>query len=96
MGFRFQRRISLGSGISLNLGKKGMSVSLGPRGCRTTIGSRGIKHSYGIPGTGIRYETPYQKFGGSRASNAPLDHGFSGGRYQTVSLWQRIRDFLGF
>ena len=64
MGFRFQKRISILPGLSINLGKRGASLSIGPRGVKTTIGSRGVKHSYGIPGTGIRYETPYQKAGG--------------------------------
>lgn len=65
MSFRFYRRISILPGVSLNLGKKGASVSVGPRGAKMTFGSRGVKSSVGIPGTGIRYETPYRKsFGG--------------------------------
>ena len=60
MSFRFQRRVKILPGVSLNVGKTGASVSVGPRGMRTTIGTRGVKHSLGIPGTGIRYETPYQ------------------------------------
>ncbi len=66
MGFRFQKRISILPGISINLGKRGASVSVGPRGLKTTISSRGVKHSIGLPGTGIRYETAYG--GGSRGS----------------------------
>ena len=68
VGFRFQKRIKILPGISINLGKRGASVSVGPRGAKTTISSRGIKHSYGIPGTGIRYETRYKKWGSSRGS----------------------------
>lgn len=60
MGVRFQKRISVLPGVTINLGKRGASVSVGPRGARTTFGSRGVKHSVGIPGTGIRYETPYK------------------------------------
>lgn len=52
MGFRFQKRISILPGISINLGKRGASVSVGPRGLKTTISSRGVKHSIGLPGTG--------------------------------------------
>ena len=66
MGFRFQKRISILPGISINLGKRGASVSVGPRGLKTTISSRGVKHSIGLPGTGIRYETSYG--GGSHGS----------------------------
>lgn len=63
MGFRFYRRVNILPGVSLNLGKKGASVSVGPRGAKMTFGSRGVKSSVGIPGTGIRYETPYSKSG---------------------------------
>lgn len=59
MGFRFQRRIRIAPGVSLNLGKTGASVSVGPRGAKMTFGKRGVKSSVGIPGTGMRYETPY-------------------------------------
>lgn len=73
MGFRFQKRITILPGVSINLGKRGASISLGPRGMKTTISSRGIKHSIGIPGTGIRYETPYShgRRGMSNPTTAP-------------------------
>jgi len=61
MAVRFQKRISLCPGISINLGRRGASLSIGPRGARTTIGSKGVKHSIGVPGSGIRYETPYKR-----------------------------------
>lgn len=70
MGFRFQKRISILPGISINLGKRGASVSVGPRGLKTTISSRGVKHSIGLPGTGIRYETSYGE-GRSGTSRIP-------------------------
>lgn len=99
MGFRFQKRISIFPGLSINLGKSGASVSVGPRGCKTTIGSRGIKHSYGIPGTGIRYEVPYKKWGngdGIRSSHRqqpPFPQAY--GRPK-ISLWTRFCNMLGF
>lgn len=67
MGFRFYRRVKIAPGVSLNLGKSGASVSVGPRGAKMTIGKRGVKSSVGIPGTGMRYETPYRK----TSSNPP-------------------------
>lgn len=67
---RFQRRIRILPGLYLNLGKGGVSVSVGPRGCKMTIGKHGIKGSVGIPGTGIRYETPYCKMHGATSSPA--------------------------
>ena len=70
MGFRFQKRVSILLGVSINLGKRGASVSIGPRGLKTTISSRGVKHSVGLPGTGIRYETSYGG-GYSRSQGLP-------------------------
>lgn len=48
-------------GAYLNLGKDGFSLSFGVRGAMVTVGRKGIKSSVGIPGTGMRYETPYVK-----------------------------------
>ncbi|MGN0853600.1 MAG: DUF4236 domain-containing protein [Kiritimatiellia bacterium] len=96
MGFRFQRRITILPGISINFGKRGASVSVGPRGCKTTLGARGVKHSFGIPGTGIRYETPYRKWGKGRN---PADSGSCNprpGEPAQGSLWARIRNLFGF
>lgn len=62
MGFRFFRRIRIAPGVYVNIGKTGASVSIGPRGAKVTIGKRGVKSSVGIPGTGLRYETPYKSF----------------------------------
>lgn len=72
MGFRFYRRISIIPGVSLNLGKKGASVSVGPRGAKMTFGKRGVKSSVGIPGTGIRYETPYGKTSSAGSVNGSV------------------------
>ena len=47
--------------LYLNLGKNGVSFSVGPRGAKVTIGKRGVRGSVGLPGSGIRYETPYYK-----------------------------------
>ena len=76
MGFRFFRRIRIAPGVSINLGKRGASVSVGPRGAKMTFGSRGVKSSVGIPGTGIRYETPY-----SRSSRTATNNGGGGGSF---------------
>lgn len=73
MGMRFQRRIRILPWLYLNFGKGGVSISIGPRGAKLTIGKRGVKGSLGVPGTGIRYETPYYKTGGVAAS--PSVHG---------------------
>ena len=93
MGFRFQKRIKILPGISINLGKRGASVSVGPRGAKATISSRGVKYSYGIPGTGIRYETRYKKWGSSQGS--PLSEP-SPTSDQHVSFLGRLLRLLGF
>ena len=93
MGFRFQRRIKILPGVSINIGKRGTSVSVGPRGARTTIGSRGVKHSFGIPGTGIRYETPYKKWGRNQQNGPTPPQTVDQPR---VSFWTRLCNMLGF
>lgn len=56
MGFRFQRRLRLFRGVSLNIGKRGVSsISFGTRGAHTTIGKSGIRNTIGLPGTGLSY-----------------------------------------
>jgi len=55
MGLRFQKRISLLKGITLNLGKGGASVTVGKKGASINIGKNGVTGNAGIPGTGLSY-----------------------------------------
>lgn len=55
MGFRFQRRIEIIPGVTLNVGKRGVSTSIGRRGAHITFGQNGVRTTAGIPGTGISY-----------------------------------------
>lgn len=98
VGFRFQRRITILPGITLNMGMRGTSISMGARGARTTFSSRGIKQSFGIPGTGIRYETPYKKWSLLGRQNQPDQYNTQPVQYipPQVSLWHRIVAALGF
>ena len=48
MGFRFQRRIRLLPGITMNMGKNGSSFSFGPRGAKVTVGKDGVRKTFGI------------------------------------------------
>lgn len=57
MGWRFQKRIKIAPGVTMNLGKKGPSFSFGPKGLKYTLGSQGTRKSFGIPGTGLYYTT---------------------------------------
>jgi hypothetical protein len=56
MPFRFQRRIRLAKGVTLNVGKRGLSsVRLGRRGAGVSVGKRGTRTTVGVPGTGASY-----------------------------------------
>jgi Protein of unknown function (DUF4236) len=57
MGWRFQKRVKILPGVTLNLSKRGASVSFGERGARFTVGPKGTRETVGIPGTGISYST---------------------------------------
>jgi hypothetical protein len=53
MGFRFQRRLSLGNGTRLNLSKRGASMSR--RVGRVTFNSRGGGSIRILPGLSFRF-----------------------------------------
>ncbi|WP_083953419.1 DUF4236 domain-containing protein [Thauera butanivorans] len=55
MGWRFQRRVKILPGVTLNFSKSGVSTSFGPRGLRYTIGHGKRRLTLGIPGTGVHY-----------------------------------------
>lgn len=55
MGFRFQRRIKIIPGVTLNLSKGGISTSIGVRGAHVTLGRGKQRVTVGIPGTGVSY-----------------------------------------
>ena len=60
MPLRFQRRVRIAPGISLNLNKRSISASFGRPGAHTTIGPKGRRTTVGLPGTGLSY-TSYQR-----------------------------------
>lgn len=55
MGFRFQRRIRLLPGVSINLSKSGVSTSIGTRGAHITVVNGKVRETVGLPGTGLSY-----------------------------------------
>jgi hypothetical protein len=55
MGLRFQKRITIFKGLTINLSKTGASVSVGPRGAKLNIRGDQVTGNIGIPGTGISY-----------------------------------------
>lgn len=68
MGIRFQKRVKLAPGITLNMGTSGCSFSFGQRGARVTVGKNGVRKTIGIPGTGLSYSS-YDSFGGKKAAS---------------------------
>lgn len=75
MGFRFQRRIKIMSGVTLNVGKRGVSTSIGRRGAHITFRQNGVRTTVGIPGTGISYTSlskpSHAPEAGSREASCP-------------------------
>ena len=55
MGFKFQKRIKLLPGVTLNLSRKGVSTSVGTTGARVTVGHGQQRVTTGLPGTGISH-----------------------------------------
>ena len=55
MAWRFQKRIRILPGVSLNLSKGGISTSIGPRGAKVNIGKKGVRATTSIPGTGLSF-----------------------------------------
>ena len=63
MALRFNRRIRIAPGISLNLSKSGIGASIGPRGAKINVSSRGVYGNVGLPGTGLAYREKLNKRG---------------------------------
>ncbi len=66
MGLRFQKRIRLFKGLTLNLSKTGTSWTIGGRGTSINLKDGKATGNVGIPGTGLSYRS---KLTGS--SNTP-------------------------
>jgi len=79
MALRFQRRIRIAPGVSLNLSKRGIGASVGPRGAKISVGRRGVYGNVGLPGTGLSYREKLNKRGtrgsGGARSGAPMSSG---------------------
>lgn len=58
---RFQKRIKILPGITLNLSKSGISTSFGVTGARYTIGNGKRRTTVGIPGTGLSHTTIHKR-----------------------------------
>jgi hypothetical protein len=66
MGFRFQKRIRLFKGLTLNLSKTGTSLSVGGPGASINLKGDKVTGTVGVPGSGLSYrETVSASKGGS-------------------------------
>jgi hypothetical protein len=63
MGLRFQKRIRIFKGLTINLSKTGASLSVGGRGATVNFSKRGTKTTVGLPGSGISYSTLHKDSG---------------------------------
>ena len=80
MGFRFQRRIKILPGVTINLSKSGVSASLGVRGAHVTLGNGKTRTTVGIPGTGLSYTEVHKQNDHENAEEPVAD-------YSGVLLW---------
>ncbi len=55
MGFRFQKRIRIFKGLTLNLSKSGTSWTVGGPGASVNLKDGKATGTVGIPGTGLSY-----------------------------------------
>lgn len=67
MPLRYQRRIRIARGVSLNLNKRSISASMGARGAHVTVGPKGYRNTVGIPGTGLSYTSYWRAQSGTVA-----------------------------
>lgn len=55
MAFRFQKRIKLMPGITVNLSRRGVSTSVGTTGARVTVGHGQTRTTVCLPGSGLSH-----------------------------------------
>jgi hypothetical protein len=78
MGLRFQRRVRILPGVTLNFSRKGVSTSVGVRGARVTFGHGQRRITTGVPGTGLSYTTTVTRT--RNRTGEAADSGARGGR----------------
>ena len=71
MGFRFQKRIRIFKGLTLNLSKSGTSWTVGGKGASINVRGDKVTGNAGIPGTGISYRERLDNPSGQDTSNRP-------------------------
>jgi hypothetical protein len=79
MGFRFQKRIRLFKGLTLNLSKTGTSWTIGGRGASVNLRDGKATGNVGIPGTGLSYRSRLTDSANTPETGAPIDDQGSSG-----------------
>ena len=79
MSFRFQKRIRLFKGLTLNLSKTGASWTIGGRGASVNLRDGKATGNVGIPGTGLSYRRRLTDNANSLETDAPIDDQGSSG-----------------
>lgn len=54
---KFQKRIKILPGVTVNLSNRGASTSFGVKGARVTLGHGKTRTTVGLPGTGLSHTT---------------------------------------
>ena len=79
MGFRFQKRIRLFKGLTLNLSKTGTSWTIGGRGASVNLRDGKATGNVGIPGTGLSYRSRLTESKNTPDTESPIDNQGSSG-----------------
>lgn len=69
MGFRFQKRIRIFKGLTLNLSKSGTSWTVGGPGASVNLKDGKATGTVGIPGTGLSYRERLGNNGGGSSGD---------------------------
>ena len=79
MSFRFQKRIRLFKGLTLNLSKTGTSWTVGGRGASVNLRDGKATGNVGMPGTGLSYRSRLTDSANTPETEAPIDDQDSSG-----------------
>lgn len=79
MGFRFQKRIRLFKGLTLNLSKTGRSWTIGDRGSSVNLRDGKATGNVGISGAGLSYHSRLTKSKNTPETESPIDDQGSSG-----------------
>lgn len=89
MGFRFQKRIRIFKGLTLNLSKSGSSWTMGRPGVSINVRDKKVVGNVGIPGSGVSYR---ETLSDGKPSDAPR----SGGGVGRILFWIAVLLFVGY